>query len=163
MKIDKSWYIKPKDPNFPISTSAGGVVIRKEKSLLKIALLKTNEFKDYSLPKGTHEQGETIKQTAIREIQEETGLQKLKSICKLGIKERFSFEKTDWKITHYFLFLTDGVSGAQNLQPDEGNLQLRWFYLDNLPPIFWPDQKELIEENREKIKRMAWSWGDGKK
>jgi len=152
MKIDKSWYIKPKDTDFPVSVSAGGVVIREEKGVIKIALLKTNEFKDYSLPKGTYEKGETVEQTAIREIQEETGLQNIKLIRKLGVKERYSYKKTVWKTTHYFLFITKDISGVQNLQPDEGNLQLEWFDINKLPLIFWPEQTELIEENREKIK-----------
>ncbi len=154
MKIDKSWYIKPNDSNFPVSTTAGGIVIRKDRAKLKIALLKTDKYKDYVLPKGTRERGETIKNTAIREICEETGLQNIKMICKLGVKERFSFKKTDWKIAHYFLFVTGDVSGKQNLQPDEGNLQLEWFDINKLPSMFWPEQRELIEENMEKIKRL---------
>ncbi len=155
MKIDKSWYVKPKDYNFPTSVSAGGVVIRKRKGHLFIALLKTDNYKEYVLPKGTNEKGESIEQTAKREINEETGLSNLVFVCKLGVRERFSNEKTIWKITHYFLFQTEDVSGEQNLQDDEGNLQLEWFDLEKLPPIFWPEQRELIEENREKIKKLV--------
>jgi 8-oxo-dGTP diphosphatase len=157
MKIDKSWYIKPKDVNFPISISAGGVVVRKDNTKILIALLKTENYRKYSLPKGTNENGESVRQTATREVMEETGLANLKMVCKLGIKERLSIEKTYWKISHYFLFQTENVTGKQNLQQDEGNLKLKWFNFESLPPLFWPEQKELIEENREKIKLLLQS------
>jgi ADP-ribose pyrophosphatase YjhB (NUDIX family) len=154
MKIDKSWYIKPKNHNFPSSVAAGGVVVRKEKGKLFVALVGTDYYKDYLLPKGRREDGEEIESTARREIAEETGLSNLELICKLGIKERLSFEKNDWKTIHYYLFKTDKISGKQKLQKGEEDLTLDWFDLDNLPLLFWPEQKELIEENRKRIKKL---------
>ncbi|OGM09540.1 hypothetical protein A2159_00105 [Candidatus Woesebacteria bacterium RBG_13_34_9] len=154
MKIDESWYLKPKSKNFAKSVSAGGIVVRKEKGRLLIALIGTDYYGDYTLPKGSQKNGEKIETTARREIAEEAGLADLKLICKLGIKERFSFEKTDWKVIHFFLFETKSSRGQQNLQKGEEDLKLSWFDLDNLPPIFWPEQKEVIEESKEKIKSL---------
>ncbi len=153
MKIDKSWYIKPKDRNFPSDVSAGGVVIRSENEKLLISLIRDPQFDQYLLPKGRLEKGESFEDAAKREIAEETGLNNLELIDKLGIKERLTFEKSEWRVTHYFLFLTDQKDGVQNLQ-DEENYELEWFDLDKLPPMFWPEQKDLIEENREKIKKL---------
>ena len=153
MKIDKSWYIKPKDRNFPSDVSAGGVVIRSENEKLLISLIRDPQFDQYLLPKGRLERGESFEDAAKREIAEETGLNNLELIDKLGIKERLTFEKSEWRVTHYFLFLTDQKDGVQNLQ-DEENYELEWFDLDKLPPMFWPEQKDLIEENREKIKKL---------
>jgi ADP-ribose pyrophosphatase YjhB (NUDIX family) len=154
MKINESWYIKPKNQNFPSSVAAGGVVVREEKGKLLIALIGTDYYKDYSLPKGKQEDGEKIEITARREIAEETGLSNLELICELGIKERLSFEKSDWKTIHYYLFKTDEISGKQNLQKGEEDLTLDWFDLDNLPLLFWPEQRELIKENKKTIKNL---------
>ena len=154
MKIDKSWYEKPKDPNFPVATSAGGVVVRKDNGKLMIALIGTDYHEDYMLPKGAQEKGEGVEDTARREIVEETGLHNLKLICKLGVKERLTFEKDKWKTTHYFLFETKEVSGQQKLEPGEKDLKLSWFDLEKLPPMFFPEQKELIEKNKEKIRKL---------
>ncbi|KKQ97273.1 MAG: hypothetical protein UT24_C0002G0023 [Candidatus Woesebacteria bacterium GW2011_GWB1_39_12] len=52
MKIDESWYIKPKDKNFPTSVSAGGAVVRKKKERLFIAFIRDKKFGDFMLPKG---------------------------------------------------------------------------------------------------------------
>jgi len=35
MRIDKSWYIKPRDKNFPTQELAGGIVVRKNKIITK--------------------------------------------------------------------------------------------------------------------------------
>ena len=154
MKIDKSWYIKPKDNNFPVTVAAGGVVIRKHGNNLYIALLRDKRFEDYMLPKGGSEKGENPEVTAKREIWEETGLNNLNMICKLGIKERLTFEKNEWRKAHYFLFVTDQVNGEQKLQAGEEDYVIEWHDIDKLPPMFWPEQKELIEENKEQIRKL---------
>jgi len=155
MKIDRSWYIKPKDKNFPSAVSAGGVVIRMTNKKLFIILLKDKKFDDYLLPKGRIEKGESLENAAKREISEETGINYLMLICKLGVKERLTFKKNEWRTTHYFLFSTSQERGVQNLQEGEEDYIIEWFDFDNLPDFFFPEQKELIEENRGRIKKLV--------
>jgi len=155
MKINKSWYIKPKDKNFPTSVSAGGTVVRKEKERLFIALIRDKKFGDFMLPKGRVEVTENLENAATRKIAEETGLKNLKLICKLGVRERLTYEKDSWRTVHYFLFVTNQKSSTQNLQEGEDDYIVEWFDLDKLPSFFWPEQKELVEENREKIKKLV--------
>src|SRR4030066_2463596 len=100
MKIDGSWYIKPRDINFPSDVSAGGIVIRIENETFLIGLIKDPQFSDYLLPKGRLEKGENSEDAAKREIMEETGLNNLKLIIKLGVKERLTFKKNEWRTTH---------------------------------------------------------------
>ena len=54
--------------------SAGGVVYRTNAGSVEIIICGRNQAGTWSLPKGTPELGETIKETAIREVREETGL-----------------------------------------------------------------------------------------
>jgi 8-oxo-dGTP pyrophosphatase MutT (NUDIX family) len=154
MKIDKSWYIKPSDPNFPTQQMAGGVVVRRERGKLLVALIGDKKFPDYILPKGRIEVNESELDAAKREIEEEAGLNKLLVIKKLGIKRRLTFEKTTWNKYHYFLFITKQKTGAQKLQPGEEDYFVRWFDINNMPSMFWPEQRQLIEENREEIKTL---------
>jgi 8-oxo-dGTP pyrophosphatase MutT (NUDIX family) len=53
--------------------SAGGVVFRKRTEGIQILLIQ-DRFGKITLPKGHQEAGETIEQTAVREIEEETGV-----------------------------------------------------------------------------------------
>jgi 8-oxo-dGTP pyrophosphatase MutT (NUDIX family) len=153
-KIDDSWNIKPKDKKFPTQELAGGVVVSKESGKLLVALVGDKKFSDYILPKGRIETGELPLNAAIREIEEEAGLRDLKFIENLGIKKRLTYRKIFWNTYYYFLFLTDQILGVPKLGPDEKDYFLKWFDIDNLPSMFWPEQRQLIEENREKIKKL---------
>lgn len=56
--------------------SAGGIAYRcAPDGEYEIALIATQRGTRWQLPKGTCEEGETSEQTAIREVEEETGLQ----------------------------------------------------------------------------------------
>lgn len=53
--------------------SAGGVVYRMHEGRLQVQLIQ-DRYGKITLPKGKMEQGETIPETALREISEETGI-----------------------------------------------------------------------------------------
>lgn len=57
------------------AVSAGGVVYRNEEGRLLFALCGRRNPATWNLPKGTPDDGETIEQTALREVTEETGLE----------------------------------------------------------------------------------------
>lgn len=55
--------------------SCGAIILYKEnESTYKVLLVRNNNGRNYSFPKGHIEKGENEKETAIREIKEETGL-----------------------------------------------------------------------------------------
>ena len=147
MKIDESWYIKPKDKK-RISTNnkAGGVIVRIYDGKYLVALVKDGNLRGYVLPKGGVEVDENVKEAAKREVKEETGLNEIEFIKKLGIKERLNFEKEYWGKAHYFLFYTVQKKGTPNLQEGEENYVTKWFDLDKLPEMFWPEQIQHLFE-----------------
>ncbi len=100
----------------------------------------------YILPKGGVKKKETLEQAAAREIEEEAGLTDLHLVDLLGTRERLDFEKTKWITTHYFLYVTTQVRGVPTDRHHA--YEVRWFPLEDLPEIFWPEQRELIESNR---------------
>jgi ADP-ribose pyrophosphatase YjhB (NUDIX family) len=155
--IDGSWYHRP--PNTPEETSAGGIVARLESGNVLVALLKegSHNHQKYVLPKGRMESGESLEESARREIQEEAGLSDLHLLADLGVQERLSFSKKRWKKTHYFLFATHQVTG----KPTDPNIsyELHWFPIQRLPDILWPEQKALIDLNRPQIIQLVSAHG----
>ena len=149
-KIDESWYRKPEG----VSThySAGGVVARRENGGLYIALIHEHGFKSYVLPKGHIEPGESPEQAAIREVEEEAGFTRLRLIAPLGDRERLDYKKRSWKVTHYFLFLTDEIQPT----PKDARHEFppAWFSIDALPQLYWPEQDQLLRENSAKIQAL---------
>jgi 8-oxo-dGTP diphosphatase len=59
--------------------AAGGIVWRQTPDGREIVLVHRPAYDDWSLPKGKADEGEADEQTALREVEEETGL-----ICRLG-------------------------------------------------------------------------------
>ena len=54
--------------------AAGGVLWRLVEGKLRILLIHRTQYRDVTLPKGKVDPGETLAETAVREIHEETGI-----------------------------------------------------------------------------------------
>ena len=89
------------------ATSCGGVVIFRGKILLLYKSYK-NKYEGWVLPKGTVEAGEEFKDTAAREVLEETGVDA--SIIKYVGKSQYTFnvpEDMVSKDVHWYLMMAD--------------------------------------------------------
>jgi len=89
------------------ATSCGGVVIFRGKILLLYKNIK-NKYEGWVLPKGTVEPGEEYKDTALREVLEESGAKA--SIIKYVGKSDYTFtvpEDTVSKSVHWYLMMAD--------------------------------------------------------
>jgi ADP-ribose pyrophosphatase YjhB (NUDIX family) len=150
VKIDHSWYIKP--PGVAEHVSCGGVVVRRDGGRILAALVTEPGFAEYILPKGHVESGEDLEQAARREIAEEAGLTELTLVKSLGSVGRLDFSKRSWGTMHYFLFTT----GQDKTSPSDPEHQyiVKWFPIEDLPEMFWPEQRTLIVDNRDMIRKI---------
>lgn len=148
--IDSTYYDKP--AGIPEDVSAGGIIVRKRDGILQVALVRERGTDRYILPKGGIEPGEDPETTARREIIEEAGLSGLALLADLGTMERMNFRKTHWKTIYYFLYRLDDEPGIPT-DPFH-NFVCDWFSLDHLPPMFWPDQRRLIERTAPRIRQL---------
>lgn len=89
------------------ATSCGGVVIFRGKILVLYKNFK-NKYEGWVLPKGTVEEGEDYKETALREVKEETGVSA--QIIKYVGKSQYTFsvpsDVVD-KEVHWYLMMAD--------------------------------------------------------
>lgn len=89
------------------AVSCGGVVIHRGKVLL-LYKNQNGRYMGWVMPKGTVEQGETFKQTALREVKEESGA--TAKIIKYIGKTNYSFQANIGnvnKTVHWYLMTTD--------------------------------------------------------
>ncbi|MES2630812.1 MAG: NUDIX domain-containing protein [Patescibacteria group bacterium] len=108
--------------------SAGGVVVHDNK-VLSIKWLSKNSI---SFPKGTVDDGESVQQTALREVKEETGYD-VTILDELGdITYEFDwidgnhYEKT---VTFFLMKLANDDAPQTNLQPGE-DFENIWLSVD---------------------------------
>ncbi|GEM_PF-291914 len=140
-EIDATWYQRP--PGIKERISAGGIVVRTTPEGPLIAFAREQNHPLYVLPKGGVEAGETIEEAARREILEEAGISDLQVVRYLGTRPRLNYRKDRWMVIHYFLFTTQQVEGTPT--HTERHYGLWWFPLSSLPPMLWPEQRQLIE------------------
>ncbi len=117
--------------NFKKIEASGGIVVRKERLLF----IKRNGYWD--IPKGKMELNETPETTAIREIQEECGLNGEFSIKKKLIETFHTYEfknKSVFKKTYWFLI---DFSGKKTTTPqsEEGITEVAWLYKTDVSEI----------------------------
>ena len=113
------------------AVSAGGVVFRHGEQGIEIVLCGRTPERLWALPKGTPESGESIEQTALREVTEETGLG-VKIVDDLGnVEYEFArpaqgvrFQKT---VHHYLMRPTGAGSVAEH---DAEYDRIAWFPIE---------------------------------
>lgn len=113
------------------AVSAGGVIYRLSEHGIDIVLCGRTGEHLWALPKGTPEYGESLSETALREVREETGLG-VRIVGDLGtIAYNFArpaqgvrFEKT----VHHYLMVPDG-SGSVDSHDAEYD-RVEWFAVE---------------------------------
>ena len=108
--------------------SAGGLVYAKNGDTIHIVLCGRNTPRVWNLPKGTPNTGETRRQTALREVREETGLDV--SIQSPIDKIRYWFSSPDNSIRYHktvYFYLMVYQGGSTDRHDPEFD-EVRWFF-----------------------------------
>ncbi len=130
---------------FTIIKAAGGLVQNEEKKMLMI-------FRrgKWDLPKGKIDDGETLEQCAVREVEEETGLTKIELLSPLLTTYHTYHEGSKYILKESYWYNMK-VSGKQNLQPqtEEDILEIKWVTTKEAEKLFpecFPSVIDVIKE-----------------
>ncbi len=108
--------------------AAGGVVWRVVDGKLRVLLIHRTRYRDVTLPKGKVDPGETLAETAVREIHEETGIRVSLGIA-LGVS-RYRLPSKKQKIVHYWSAqATEAAIRASTFVPNKEIAALEWVSL----------------------------------
>jgi 8-oxo-dGTP pyrophosphatase MutT (NUDIX family) len=140
--------------------SFGGVVFRREGGRYQIVLVGRSAQGTWGLPKGTPDQGESMEETALREVAEETGL-KPRLIEKIGqIQYYFVARNTRFHKTVAF-FLREAAGGDVAQHDHEYDL-VQWFDLDEaVDRLSYPNEAEMVRRARDMLIGSAAGQGEG--
>lgn len=130
----------------PIEKSAGAIVFRKKGNEIFYLLLQY-EAGHWGFPRGLIEKGETLEETAKREIEEETGIKNLKFLP--GFKETIKYF-FKWRGKNILKFVTYLLA-----QTKEKRVSLSFEHKD----FEWLPYKEALEkltfENSKEVLKKA--------
>jgi 8-oxo-dGTP pyrophosphatase MutT (NUDIX family) len=136
-----------------VATSAGGVVVsfQRERPALVVGMRRrARDAVTWTLPKGTPDPGETVEQTALREVAEETGLE----VRIVGPLPSIEYDFVQYgtrihKTVHYFLMEPIGGDLARH---DHEFERVRWVPFDEAGELLsFPTERELVATARERI------------
>jgi 8-oxo-dGTP pyrophosphatase MutT (NUDIX family) len=102
------------------AVSAGGIVYRPSDGRTEIVICGRDSDGVWGLPKGTPEPGESLEETALREVSEETGLE-VRIVDKVGVVEYwFARQGTRYHkwVHHYLMEATGGDTSKHDVEYD---------------------------------------------
>lgn len=134
--------------------TAGGIIFRRNGQDVEILLIQDAKNR-WTIPKGHIEEGETAKETAQREIGEETGLKDVKVLNWLG-KIHFRYRRASSLVlmtTEIFLVAAKGETNK--LKPEDWMNGIKWFPVNEaLDKIEYDDISKLILLAMKKIRAL---------
>lgn len=134
-------------------TTAGGVIFRRsDEGKLEILLIQDAKNR-WTIPKGHVEPNEEPKQTAEREIREETGLQEMKVHQWLGkVNFRYRRGQTLVLMTMH-IYLVQALGDTNKLHPEDWLNDITWFpSVTAIDKIAYDDIGKLILVGMKKIR-----------
>lgn len=137
--------------------TAGGIIFRPSKNdpkNVEILLIADSKHR-WTIPKGHIEEGETPRQTAEREINEETGLVEMKSYDWLG-KINFRYRRVNVLVLMTTeIFLVEALGDTDKIVPQEWMTGIKWFPAkEALEKIEYDDIGKLILIALKKIRDL---------
>jgi len=130
-----------------LAFSSGGVIFRENEGKIEIALIARENSKIWCLPKGTIEKGESLEETALREVAEETGLEG-EIVKKIGKIEYWFYWKPHNTRYHKFVyfFLMRYLKGDPQNHDWEVD-EVRWFPLEGIFKVLtYRSERDIVKK-----------------
>ena len=142
---DTEWMYRRVCAEFKEVEAAGGLVSNRRGDLL---LINRNGLWD--LPKGHREAGEDIRETAVREVEEETGIDSLECLDLICITDHCYLRNGIWHLKHTWWYdMLNNAPEGLTPQREEDISKAAWVAKSSLPPFIKDSYPSIMEVFRE--------------
>lgn len=136
------------------ATAAGGVVVRGSGDSLEVVVAGRDADRTWVFPKGTPDTGETIEETALREVREESGLD-VSIVRPIGTIDYWFAVPGErvHKLVHFFLMTANGGDLSRH---DHEYDEVRWVPVAEARRLLTYDTyREMLERAVEAAREAA--------
>lgn len=139
--------------------SAGGIVMTEIDDQLKLMLIKNTFDKNWAIPKGHIDPGESSEDAAIREVAEETGIRAriVESLGKNTYHFRFRGKLVSKTVDIYLMEAVNGHAlDPTKFDPDDGLVEdVRWFDPDDaVHTIAYKNMRPLVAKAAQRAREL---------
>ena len=132
-------------PPAPSVFAAGAVVWRVVEGRIRVLIIHRTRRRDTSLPKGKVDPGETLPQTAVREVHEETGLRVALGVPLGAIEYGISGGRRK-SVSYWAAEATDAMVEAGRFEPDDEVESVEWVSIPNARKrLDYPGEVQILD------------------
>lgn len=125
---------------------AGIIPLKKDQNNWKVLLVQHTQGHYWAFPKGHCEEGEEVKQTAARELKEETNLEVDQFLIEKPFKENYQFQLNGQQISKYVDYFAATIKGDLKLDQPHEIEKAQWFtFQEAIKMITYPESKQLFK------------------
>jgi 8-oxo-dGTP diphosphatase len=128
--------------NKSVIQAAGGILWKKEQGQKKFAVVHRHKHQDWSLPKGKVDRKENWKETALREVLEETGYEA--KIKKYAGSISYLLEGTPKVVLFWHMKIKSEKKSKMNGEVDE----VRWVTIEEAKSLLdYPEELKIVKSD----------------
>ena len=134
----------------PTEQCYGAVVVYKDTENLFLLLQNSDAKEIWGFPKGHHEGDETPKETALREIEEETGITQINLLDMPLIREEYGITRDGEKVNKINEYYIGFVKDKNVVLKEDEISNYKWVpFEEALESIIYSTRKETLKKAQE--------------
>ncbi len=132
--------------------AAGVVLFRQDHGVRRYLLLRHRGEEYWAFPKGRVDPGERDEDAAVREVREETGIERVRYLPGVRLESRYEFHRNDRSVKKTVIFYVGETSEANVVLSDE-HVEALWLgYPEAAARLTYGESRRVLQEAERQLK-----------